>query len=396
MAEHPLINHNGGPPLVEDDRSATRIRVIRIHINDWVASTRGMSLEEEGFFWRIHLLLYDRMGVLIDDDAYNAKAMSLDIRTYKRVKTKLLAQGKLFLEEGRLSHPRIVREIEMFVAEYRRRSAAARQREERKRDEVVDEIGRTSAEDRPDFAPTSAGSRPEVGRKSEQLRPELQPQKNGLFNENNGCDATTVGTSQPEPSRARAFPKPKPKPFKKDSPLPPKGESGDPLMAAFREFWAAFPPGRKKDTAKAAALFRKIVSGQHKNPLLRAKAIDIVEGAKRFAATKPDPEYTPMPTTWLNGGRWLDDQGQRADELVGPNGERWGWWRGKEDSLRRLTDAEWDAAIAAAKPNGTWPWWKLTPPFGHKESLMPESVATRWGFIEKYQGKLTAQAGGKQ
>ena len=28
----------------------------------------------------------------------------------------------------------------------------------------------------------------------------------------------------------------------------------------------------------------------------------------------PDPKFTPMPTTWLNGGRWMDDLDDQRDQ----------------------------------------------------------------------------------
>lgn len=202
-----MSGHNGGP----DD--IPRLNIIRVHINDWRASMSGMSCEEEGFAWRLTLLQYDHMGQLIDDDAYNARAMSMDIRAFKRLKARLVEMKKIFVRAGQITHPRIEREIEMFVIEYKRRSEAAKEREDRRRTARTDDkIGATSAGLRPDFARTSAGSSPEVGRKSETLPPELIDDLSGNTNEINGSTATVVGTTVPEPSCARAFPKPKPKP----------------------------------------------------------------------------------------------------------------------------------------------------------------------------------------
>jgi hypothetical protein len=84
----------------------------------------------------------------------------------------------------------------------------------------------------------------------------------------------------------------------------------DPAELQFEEFWAAFPAGRKRDKGGAHDLFRQIVTGKHKKR--RASAATLIDAAKRYAATKPDPEYTPMPTTWLNGGRWMDDLSGQA------------------------------------------------------------------------------------
>jgi hypothetical protein len=91
---------------------------------------------------------------------------------------------------------------------------------------------------------------------------------------------------------------------KKDQTNPPRTASAD-LDAAFEEFWKAFPPGRKVDKGDTRDLFKQIASGRHKKR--RAPASVITEAAKRYAATKPDPQYTPKPMTWLTGGRWEDD-----------------------------------------------------------------------------------------
>lgn len=33
----------------------------------------------------------------------------------------------------------------------------------------------------------------------------------------------------------------------------------------------------------------------------------MVDGARRYAASQPNPQYVPLPKTWLNDGRWADD-----------------------------------------------------------------------------------------
>lgn len=378
-----MIDSNGGPPL--DD--APRLRVVRVHINDWVASTRGMSLDEEGFFWRFTCLFYDRMGDLPDDDAYVARAMSLDVRQYRRMKARMVAAGKIDIVGGRLSNARAEREINMYVAEYKRRSEAAFEREKRRRDE---KFGETSAGLRLDFGRTSAGLRPEVQEKSAELPLELSEQNSEKSNINNECTATTVTTSGPQPSRARAFPKPKPKPkflSEEDPHTPPKGGL-PPVDQAFEDFWKAYPPGRKQDKGGARDTFRRIVTGKHRRGM-RAKAADLIAAAARYAASNPDPEFVPMPTTWLNGGRW-EDEVAKVDSTPAPvEGKAWGWWRGKEDVLRGAGLDRWRAAIVSSKPNGTWPWWLFGAPPGHPECLVPPELVSEYGYEEIYQGRIT-------
>ena len=292
------LGHNGGPDLGFDEENddPLRLRVIRIHINDWAASTRGLSLEEEGFFWRFTLLMYDRMGVLADDDRINSRAMGIDIRSYRFNKNKLVAMGKIRIEEGRLNHPRIVREIERYVAEYKRRSDAAKERENRKREAAV--LNLSSYRNRPELVP-----------KSDRYLDDTEADLLEKLNKINGTTTTTVPTAEPQPSCARAFPKPKPKPIEESKIDSLAEPPNDPLEIAFTEFWEAFPgsappKGRKTDKPKVRDLFRRIVTGRH--PSLRAKAVDIISAARRYNESKPDPKWIPMPATWLNGGRWLD------------------------------------------------------------------------------------------
>jgi hypothetical protein len=86
--------------------------------------------------------------------------------------------------------------------------------------------------------------------------------------------------------------------------------STEELDQQFEEFWKAFPSGRKKGKGRAKVLFRQIARGGHHT--LKASAESLITAAKAYAATKPDPQYTPMPQTWLAGGRWEDENTQTA------------------------------------------------------------------------------------
>src|SRR3990167_3618163 len=66
----------------------------------------------------------------------------------------------------------------------------------------------------------------------------------------------------------------------------------------FDEFWAVYPRKIGKGGARKS----------HRNALKRATAVEILAGAKRYAATKPDPQFTKHASTWLNADCWLDEQ----------------------------------------------------------------------------------------
>ena len=65
----------------------------------------------------------------------------------------------------------------------------------------------------------------------------------------------------------------------------------------FAQFWEVYP--RKVGKGEARKAWR--------NALKRATAEEIIAGAKRYAASKPDPEFTKHPGPWLNADRWLDE-----------------------------------------------------------------------------------------
>lgn len=375
------MSSNFGPPIVDD---APRLRVVRVHINDWVASTRGMSLDEEGFFWRFTCLFYDRMGDLEDDDRIVSRAMNLDIRQYKHMKAAMIRLGKIAVVGNRLSNARAEREITAYVAEHKRRSEAAKLREQGRRDggQTEQDRGRSQA----DVEAMSDRSRAEVEPKSDELRRDTDADLFKKDNEINECAATTLPEGDHSP-RARARPKPKPKPLSEVSPHTPPQGGAAPIDQAFEDFWSAFPGGRKQGKGEARDAFRRITTGRHRKGL-RAKAETLIAAAIRYAASKPDPEFTPMPSTWLNGGRWEDDAQASADPPP-TNGMSWGWWRGKEDVLRGFPLDRWREAIAKSQPNGTWPWWMLGAPPGHPECLVPEPLVTENNWIEIYHGSIT-------
>lgn len=78
-------------------------------------------------------------------------------------------------------------------------------------------------------------------------------------------------------------------------------KAADEVAASFDEFWAVFPSGRKKAKDAARKAFAKAAG--------RVPVGVILEGVRRYAADPnlPEPEFRPMPSTWLNQGRWDDE-----------------------------------------------------------------------------------------
>ena len=77
------------------------------------------------------------------------------------------------------------------------------------------------------------------------------------------------------------------------------------------EYWyAAFPKHVGKGQARRS----------YRAARRKTSAEILLAGAKRAATTFTDPRFTPHPSTWLNGERWLD-----ADALGEPARPAYDW-----------------------------------------------------------------------
>jgi hypothetical protein len=122
--------------------------------------------------------------------------------------------------------------------------------------------------------------------------------KRKWWNENRGKNALAKAPAPVEPPPAE-----KPKREKKV-----KADFSDDFLA----FWEAYPARRKG--AKLAAL--KAFEAAKRNGLPPIEQlIAILEKQKRSADWKKDNgEYIPMPASWLNKGRWMDEIKTQAEE----------------------------------------------------------------------------------
>lgn len=76
---------------------------------------------------------------------------------------------------------------------------------------------------------------------------------------------------------------------------------------AFEEFWTAYP--RKTSKGKAREAWASALEAG-------ATAEQMIDGARRYAGSKPDPQYTKHPTTWLNQECWHDEYAGRRSGSV--------------------------------------------------------------------------------
>lgn len=111
-----------------------KIRRVDFSPDEWIVGTRELTLEERGAYWDVCSLIYSRGGPIADDDAWIAKALACHMRTWRAIKGRLVAKGKLRIEGGFITNSRSLQEIER--AEKRvsgARTAAEKSAEERRK-----------------------------------------------------------------------------------------------------------------------------------------------------------------------------------------------------------------------------------------------------------------------
>ena len=82
--------------------------------------------------------------------------------------------------------------------------------------------------------------------------------------------------------------------------------------ARFEEFWLAYPAKVGKDDARKAFERRKPDDALLKTML---SALQTQKASPKWA--KDDGQYIPNPSTWLNQGRWQDQDGVVVDRFAG-------------------------------------------------------------------------------
>lgn len=121
------------------------------------------------------------------------------------------------------------------------------------------------------------------------------------------------------------------------TPQPPTGG----IAARFDVFWSAYPKKSGKDAARRAFAKRKA-----NDALLAEMLAAIAEQAKSPQWVKDGGQYIPNPATWLNEGRWQDEQqAHAATENFRPGTDEYfeqnrhaKWWRDAG------FDSVWDAS----------------------------------------------------
>lgn len=102
-----------------------KIRRIDFSPDEWIAGTRELTLDERGAYWDVCALMYSRGGPIADDETWISKALTCHVRTWRAIRSRLIAKGKLSSVGGNLCNGRTAREIEKAESRLRNSREAA-------------------------------------------------------------------------------------------------------------------------------------------------------------------------------------------------------------------------------------------------------------------------------
>jgi uncharacterized protein YdaU (DUF1376 family) len=153
-----------------------KVRRIDFFPDEFLVGTAVLSLEESGAYIKVISLIYSRGGPIDDDERWLSRAISADVRSWRRLRGALIEKGKLTAMDGKLSNRRCDEEL-----------SKARKR--------IDDAHKNGAEggrppldpaqDRPEISGTSAGSSGEVPEMSAGSVRDVPPISTAVSFENN-------------------------------------------------------------------------------------------------------------------------------------------------------------------------------------------------------------------
>lgn len=102
----------------------SRLTFIKLDIDAWDGGTAEMTPVQEGVYWRLVRALYNADGTMRDDDLRVSRRLRLNIRTYRKVKSYLIAEGKISVVDEMIIQGRVTEELNAFETRTNRNSNA--------------------------------------------------------------------------------------------------------------------------------------------------------------------------------------------------------------------------------------------------------------------------------
>jgi uncharacterized protein YdaU (DUF1376 family) len=104
--------------------------------SDWRTGCMNLDLEEEGLYIRICAYHYDVGKALPDDYPYCAHVLRVNLNKFTKVINSLIGKGKIIRAQGLLFNERVVEEFDRYRQEHAARAAAAKKREEARKEKL--------------------------------------------------------------------------------------------------------------------------------------------------------------------------------------------------------------------------------------------------------------------
>lgn len=139
---------------------------------------------------------------------------------------------------------------------------------------------------------------------------------------------------------------------------------------AFAEFWKIYP--RKIGRKKVLATYERLVAKGE------VSESELLEGARRYAAARAgeDTKFTAHPLTWLNQGRWADENPSNLTTGDGLTSED------RERRHRELCE-RWLAKFQAGEE---WPESFMGPPPGKTGCRVPSDILEKFAVEQAAAG----------
>jgi uncharacterized protein YdaU (DUF1376 family) len=184
-----LHNHNGGPPLYDDD---IRMNYVMLDIRAFRDGVRGLNATQIGFYWMFLMSMYEHMERLPDDDRWLATAMGLNIKSWRKNRADLIRLGKIQSDGTHIWNRRAETEIAKYCAKVQAKRDAAAEREARKRREREEGQSATNPRytgDQYEVNPRSIDDQSPMYRRSIRDQSAINPEK-----------VNEINKTKPEPS----------------------------------------------------------------------------------------------------------------------------------------------------------------------------------------------------
>jgi uncharacterized protein YdaU (DUF1376 family) len=119
------IGHNSGAHVDEYPRQKPPA-YIRFYASDYRSGTIGLSVEEEGLYWRCCVYMYDTGNPIPADEREAARILAVNLLKYRKLMGSLMAKGKFMATNRGIINRRVVAELEAYWEDKERRSKAAK------------------------------------------------------------------------------------------------------------------------------------------------------------------------------------------------------------------------------------------------------------------------------